>query len=105
MVSKMTHRNRDVLLTLPGGKGKVLSMLSLIHVITAYKAILSQPLKTVREILLNQTARMLACYRKNCASPSAVSQVYILLFSYKYFEFSSLGLALKFEVLNSTNRE
>ncbi|XP_044284452.1 protein transport protein Sec24D [Varanus komodoensis] len=42
---------------------------------SAYKAILSQPLKTVREILVNQTARMLACYRKNCASPSAVSQL------------------------------
>ncbi|XP_034967495.1 protein transport protein Sec24D [Zootoca vivipara] len=42
---------------------------------TAYKAIISQPLKTVREILVNQTARMLACYRKNCASPSAVSQL------------------------------
>lgn len=41
----------------------------------AFKAILSQPLKTVREILVNQTAHMLACYRKNCASPSAVSQV------------------------------
>ncbi|XP_066488041.1 protein transport protein Sec24D isoform X2 [Tiliqua scincoides] len=42
---------------------------------SAYKAILTQPLKTVREILVNQTARMLACYRKNCASPSAVSQL------------------------------
>uniref|UniRef100_A0A8B9BNX8 SEC24 homolog D, COPII coat complex component n=1 Tax=Anser brachyrhynchus TaxID=132585 RepID=A0A8B9BNX8_9AVES len=41
----------------------------------AKSAILSQPLKTVREILVNQTARMLACYRKNCASPSAVSQL------------------------------
>ncbi|PKK28899.1 protein transport protein Sec24D [Columba livia] len=42
---------------------------------SAFKAILSQPLKTVREILVNQTAHMLACYRKNCASPSAVSQL------------------------------
>ncbi|KAL8206957.1 UNVERIFIED_CONTAM: Protein transport protein Sec24D [Gekko kuhli] len=42
---------------------------------SAYKAILSQPLKTVREILVNQTARMLACYRRNCATPSAVSQL------------------------------
>ncbi|XP_063166490.1 protein transport protein Sec24D isoform X2 [Candoia aspera] len=42
---------------------------------SAYKAILSQPLKTVREILVNQTARMLACYRKNCATPSVVSQL------------------------------
>uniref|UniRef100_A0A663MK99 SEC24 homolog D, COPII coat complex component n=1 Tax=Athene cunicularia TaxID=194338 RepID=A0A663MK99_ATHCN len=42
---------------------------------SAFKAILSQPLKIVREILVNQTAHMLACYRKNCASPSAVSQL------------------------------
>uniref|UniRef100_H3A4W2 SEC24 homolog D, COPII coat complex component n=1 Tax=Latimeria chalumnae TaxID=7897 RepID=H3A4W2_LATCH len=42
---------------------------------SAYKALLSQPLKTIKEILINQTAHMLACYRKNCASPSAVSQL------------------------------
>ncbi|XP_026503582.1 protein transport protein Sec24D [Terrapene carolina triunguis] len=42
---------------------------------SAFKALLSQPLKTIREILVSQTARMLACYRKNCASPSAVSQL------------------------------
>ncbi|XP_052417656.1 protein transport protein Sec24D [Carassius gibelio] len=42
---------------------------------SAYRAILNQPLKTVREILVNQTAHMLACYRKNCASPSAASQL------------------------------
>uniref|UniRef100_A0A8C6PZR6 SEC24 homolog D, COPII coat complex component n=1 Tax=Nothobranchius furzeri TaxID=105023 RepID=A0A8C6PZR6_NOTFU len=42
---------------------------------SAYRAILTQPVKNVREILVNQTAHMLACYRKNCASPSAVSQV------------------------------
>ncbi|XP_063043030.1 protein transport protein Sec24D [Engraulis encrasicolus] len=42
---------------------------------SAYRAILSQPVKTVREILVNQTAHMLACYRKNCASPSAASQL------------------------------
>uniref|UniRef100_A0A8C3CFF6 Uncharacterized protein n=1 Tax=Cairina moschata TaxID=8855 RepID=A0A8C3CFF6_CAIMO len=41
---------------------------------SAFKAVLSQPLKTVREILVNQTAHMLACCHKNCASPSAVSQ-------------------------------
>lgn len=41
----------------------------------AYRAMLNQPLKTVRDILVNQTAHMLACYRKNCASPSAASQV------------------------------
>ncbi|CAN2388912.1 Sec23/Sec24 beta-sandwich domain [Pristimantis euphronides] len=42
---------------------------------SAYKAILHHPLKTVREVLVNQTAHMLACYRKSCASPSAVSQL------------------------------
>ncbi|KAA0723816.1 Protein transport protein [Triplophysa tibetana] len=42
---------------------------------SAYQAMLSQPMKTVREILVNQTAHMLACYRKNCASPSAASQL------------------------------
>lgn len=42
---------------------------------SAYRAILNQPVKNVREILVNQTAHMLACYRKNCASPSAASQV------------------------------
>lgn len=41
----------------------------------AFKAVLHQPLKVIREILVNQTAHMLACYRKNCASPSAASQV------------------------------
>ncbi|XP_064190704.1 protein transport protein Sec24D-like [Anguilla rostrata] len=42
---------------------------------SAYRAMVNQPLKTVREILVNQTAHMLACYRKNCANPSAVSQL------------------------------
>ncbi|XP_068569532.1 protein transport protein Sec24D [Cebidichthys violaceus] len=42
---------------------------------SACRAILNQPLKNVREILVNQTAHMLACYRKNCASPSAASQL------------------------------
>ncbi|NWQ64072.1 SC24D protein, partial [Neopipo cinnamomea] len=42
---------------------------------SAFKAILSQPLKTVRDILVNQTAHMLACYKKNCASPATVSQL------------------------------
>nr|DBA28906.1 TPA: hypothetical protein GDO54_009191 [Pyxicephalus adspersus] len=42
---------------------------------SAYKAILNHPLKTVRDVLIGQTAHMLACYRKNCASPSAVSQL------------------------------
>ncbi|XP_066240467.1 protein transport protein Sec24D [Saccopteryx leptura] len=42
---------------------------------SAFKAILQQPVKLIREILVNQTAHMLACYRKNCASPSAASQL------------------------------
>ncbi|KAG7330144.1 hypothetical protein KOW79_006366 [Hemibagrus wyckioides] len=42
---------------------------------SAYHAILSQPVRTVREILVKQTAHMLACYRKNCATPSAASQL------------------------------
>ncbi|KAI1887723.1 hypothetical protein AGOR_G00193260 [Albula goreensis] len=42
---------------------------------SAYRAMVNQPLKAVREILVSQTARMLACYRKHCASPSAVSQL------------------------------
>ncbi|XP_034020581.1 protein transport protein Sec24D [Thalassophryne amazonica] len=42
---------------------------------SAYSAILTQPIKNVREILVKQTAHMLACYRKNCSSPSAASQL------------------------------
>ncbi|XP_026071727.1 protein transport protein Sec24D-like isoform X2 [Carassius auratus] len=42
---------------------------------SAYRAMLNQPLKTVREILVNQMAHMLACYRKSCASPSVASQL------------------------------
>ncbi|XP_047422343.1 protein transport protein Sec24D isoform X1 [Sciurus carolinensis] len=42
---------------------------------SAFKAVLHQPVKVIREILVNQTAHMLACYRKNCASPSAASQL------------------------------
>ncbi|XP_051559873.1 protein transport protein Sec24D-like isoform X1 [Myxocyprinus asiaticus] len=42
---------------------------------SACQAMLNQPLKAVREILVNQTAHMLACYRKNCASPSVASQL------------------------------
>ncbi|XP_030047656.1 protein transport protein Sec24D [Microcaecilia unicolor] len=42
---------------------------------SAYKAVLNQPLKTVRDVLVNQSAHILACYRKNCASPSVLSQL------------------------------
>ncbi|XP_017269960.1 protein transport protein Sec24D [Kryptolebias marmoratus] len=51
---------------------------------SAYRAVLNQPIKNLREILVNQTAHMLACYRKNCASPSAASQL-ILPDSMKVF--------------------
>ncbi|KAJ8382885.1 hypothetical protein SKAU_G00036630 [Synaphobranchus kaupii] len=42
---------------------------------SAYHTMLNQPLKTVKEILVSQMAHMLSCYRKNCSSPSAVSQL------------------------------
>uniref|UniRef100_A0A3B3RQ26 SEC24 homolog D, COPII coat complex component n=1 Tax=Paramormyrops kingsleyae TaxID=1676925 RepID=A0A3B3RQ26_9TELE len=42
---------------------------------SAYGAMLNQPLKVVREGLASETAHMLACYRKHCATPSAMSQL------------------------------
>ncbi|NXD71206.1 SC24D protein, partial [Eolophus roseicapillus] len=44
-------------------------------VFVAFKKERKKERKKVREMLVNQTAHMLACYRKNCASPSAVSQL------------------------------
>ncbi|XP_072138675.1 protein transport protein Sec24C-like isoform X1 [Mobula birostris] len=41
----------------------------------AYRGVLSNPTKTVRESLINQSAQILACYRKNCASPSSAGQL------------------------------
>ncbi|KAJ7987783.1 hypothetical protein DPEC_G00330090 [Dallia pectoralis] len=41
----------------------------------AYRSILNTPTKTVRDTLVNQCAQILACYRKNCASPSSAGQV------------------------------
>ncbi|NWI46099.1 SC24C protein, partial [Picathartes gymnocephalus] len=41
----------------------------------AYRGVLSSPLKTVRDALINQCAQILACYRKNCASPSSAGQL------------------------------
>ncbi|XP_078055458.1 protein transport protein Sec24C-like isoform X1 [Mustelus asterias] len=41
----------------------------------AYRGVLSNPTKTVRETLINQSAQILACYRKNCASPSSAGQL------------------------------
>ncbi|XP_063290737.1 protein transport protein Sec24C isoform X2 [Pelobates fuscus] len=41
----------------------------------AYRGVLSSPTKTVRDTLINQCAQILACYRKNCASPSSAGQL------------------------------
>ncbi|CAL8377626.1 unnamed protein product [Gadus morhua 'NCC'] len=69
-VSALLQGGHPVLMKSPlRGGGCVILLLQ------AYRAILKQPLKSVREILVNQTAHMLACYRKNCASPSAASQL------------------------------
>uniref|UniRef100_A0A8C9VGQ0 Protein transport protein Sec24C-like n=1 Tax=Scleropages formosus TaxID=113540 RepID=A0A8C9VGQ0_SCLFO len=41
----------------------------------AYHSVLSNPTKNVRDGLTNQCAQILACYRKNCASPSSAGQL------------------------------
>uniref|UniRef100_A0A7M4E9A3 SEC24 homolog C, COPII coat complex component n=1 Tax=Crocodylus porosus TaxID=8502 RepID=A0A7M4E9A3_CROPO len=41
----------------------------------AYRGVLNNPVKTVRDALINQCAQILACYRKNCASPSSAGQL------------------------------
>ncbi|XP_066456591.1 protein transport protein Sec24C isoform X1 [Eleutherodactylus coqui] len=41
----------------------------------AYRGVLTNPTKTVRDSLINQCAQILACYRKNCASPSSAGQL------------------------------
>lgn len=41
----------------------------------AYRGVLNSPVKAVRDSLINQCAQILACYRKNCASPSSAGQV------------------------------
>uniref|UniRef100_A0A8C5ALX8 SEC24 homolog C, COPII coat complex component n=1 Tax=Gadus morhua TaxID=8049 RepID=A0A8C5ALX8_GADMO len=41
----------------------------------AFRSVLTSPTKTVREGLVNQCAAILACYRKNCASPSSAGQL------------------------------
>uniref|UniRef100_A0A669Q4X1 SEC24 homolog C, COPII coat complex component n=1 Tax=Phasianus colchicus TaxID=9054 RepID=A0A669Q4X1_PHACC len=41
----------------------------------AYRGVLSSPVKAVRDSLINQCAQILACYRKNCASPSSAGQL------------------------------
>ncbi|KAL6475430.1 hypothetical protein MHYP_G00164700 [Metynnis hypsauchen] len=41
----------------------------------AYRSLLNNPTKNVRDSLVNQCAQILACYRKNCASPSSAGQL------------------------------
>ncbi|XP_073452777.1 protein transport protein Sec24C isoform X1 [Aquarana catesbeiana] len=41
----------------------------------AFRGVLNHPTKTVRDSLINQCAQILACYRKNCASPSSAGQL------------------------------
>ncbi|NXX83230.1 SC24C protein, partial [Urocolius indicus] len=41
----------------------------------AYRGVLTSPVKTVRDALISQCAQILACYRKNCASPSSAGQL------------------------------
>lgn len=43
--------------------------------VAAFRGVLNSPTKAVRETLVNQCAQILACYRKNCASPSSAGQV------------------------------
>lgn len=62
-----------------GGKAHVMEWLpndcaiSISH--PAYRGVLNSPVKTVRDTLITQCAQILACYRKNCASPSSAGQV------------------------------
>lgn len=44
-------------------------------VFAAFRGVLNNPTKAVRDTLVNQCAQILACYRKNCASPSSAGQV------------------------------
>lgn len=41
----------------------------------AFRGVMNNPSKTVRDTLINQCAQILACYRKNCASPSSAGQL------------------------------
>ncbi|KAM3913466.1 protein transport protein Sec24C isoform 4-T4 [Leptodactylus fuscus] len=41
----------------------------------AFRGVLSNPTKSVRDTLISQCAQILACYRKNCASPSSAGQL------------------------------
>eukprot|EP00062_Callorhinchus_milii_P001573 gi/632936826/ref/XP_007896252.1/ PREDICTED: protein transport protein Sec24C isoform X2 [Callorhinchus milii] len=41
----------------------------------AYRGVLNNSTKSVRDTLINQSAQILSCYRKNCASPSSAGQL------------------------------
>ncbi|CAL9699325.1 unnamed protein product [Knipowitschia caucasica] len=41
----------------------------------AFRGVANNPTKSVRDTLVNQCAQILACYRKNCASPSSAGQL------------------------------
>ncbi|PWA21665.1 hypothetical protein CCH79_00003155, partial [Gambusia affinis] len=41
----------------------------------AFRGVANNPTKAVRDTLVNQCAQILACYRKNCASPSSAGQL------------------------------
>ncbi|XP_017293728.1 protein transport protein Sec24C isoform X1 [Kryptolebias marmoratus] len=41
----------------------------------AFRGVLNSHTKAVRDTLVNQCAQILACYRKNCASPSSAGQL------------------------------
>ena len=62
-----------------GGKVHVIEWLTSDRAIPlsylAYRGVLNSPVKTVRDTLITQCAQILACYRKNCASPSSAGQV------------------------------
>lgn len=64
---------------LPGGQLRVLRAAAHTCVsalaVAAFRGVLSNPTKAVRDTLVNQCAQILACYRKNCASPSSAGQV------------------------------
>uniref|UniRef100_A0A672KPS2 SEC24 homolog C, COPII coat complex component n=1 Tax=Sinocyclocheilus grahami TaxID=75366 RepID=A0A672KPS2_SINGR len=62
----------------------------------AYRSVLGSPIKNVRDSLVNQCAQILACYRKNCASPSSCFCHILQLrtFSYFFIIFSCLFFCL-----------
>ena len=49
----------------------LLQHLELVRVFSALRNILNKNPRETREHIMNQVANILACYRKNCASPSS----------------------------------